>query len=244
MNRNCLSYWFPKIEAAGLPVPETRIVVYPIKGEDGLFALLDGKIPSGWEPFLENLRIAIHAIGGVPCFLRTGQTSGKHYWIKTCYLADLADLGQHIYELVEFSECCNFIGLPHDVWVVRKLLNTAPIFKAFRGFPVVREFRAFVDSGKLACVHPYWPADSIEDHTEEVDWQSKLSLASELGTDRDAVGDLAIRAGAVLPGAWSVDLLQDATGKWWVTDCADAGCSFHWEGCENKEKWLHQPLAE
>ena len=25
-DENCLSYWFPKIQAAGLPVPETRYI--------------------------------------------------------------------------------------------------------------------------------------------------------------------------------------------------------------------------
>src|SRR5438874_2216865 len=48
---NDLAYWFPKIEAAGLPVPETRIV----RTDLWLFELLDGRPVPGWEAFIADL---------------------------------------------------------------------------------------------------------------------------------------------------------------------------------------------
>lgn len=241
--RNCLSYWFPKVKASGVPVPETRIIAAP---RDGLYALLDGKQPKGWEKFLDALRGGIEEIGGVPCFLRSGMTSAKHQWKDTCYLTDVDLLGRHVAEIVEFSECC-WISLPTDIWAVRKLIPTVKLFEAFHGFPVTREFRVFVDDGKVQCAHPYWPPGSIEGNTKAVGWERDLEIASVLilpCRDHDNICALAMKAGKTLPGAWSIDVLQDVDGKWWVTDCADAGSSFHWPGCENEKRWERMEFAE
>lgn len=239
--RNCASYWFPLVQASGVPVPETRIVHAP-----PLHALLDSETPEGWEAFLANLRGAIAEIGGVPCFLRTGQTSGKHQWRDTCYLADLDELGRHVAALVEFSELVDLMGLPSDVWVVRRLIKTAPLFTAFNGFPVTREFRVFVEDGAIKCTHAYWPVSAVEEgRADDADWKVKLYGASFFSdSDGQTVHALARQAGSALPGAWSVDVLQDADGKWWLTDCADAGCSFHWEGCPNEKRWKRRMFTE
>src|SRR4051794_24339433 len=96
---NCLSHWFPKIEAAGLPVPETRMVT---TGPNlALISLLDGETPAGYEEFMAELRAAVVAIG-TPCFLRTGQGSDKHSWQDTCYLEDAGELPMHVFRLVEW----------------------------------------------------------------------------------------------------------------------------------------------
>jgi hypothetical protein len=56
---NCLSYWFPKIEAAGLPVPRTEIVTTDVI----LFGVLMGEQPKGYDGFLVELRQAVERIG-------------------------------------------------------------------------------------------------------------------------------------------------------------------------------------
>ena len=233
-NRNCLSYWFPRIEAAGLPVPRTLIVRTSLD----LSEILDGEEPTGWAKLIRDLREAINEIG-LPCFLRTGQTSNKHDWTRSCFLTDMTLLGQHVYKLIEFSACCDIIGLPTNVWAVRELIQTKPLFTAFRGFPVTREFRVFAEDGRVHCVHPYFPANSIEGgYPSDLDWRAKLEAASQMDTDPLArLCWLAMRASRALPGAWSIDLLEDAHGSWWITDAADAGCSFHWQGCENEKRW-------
>lgn len=238
MNRNCLSYWYPLL--ADLPMPRTEIVQTSVQ----LIDLLDGQTPDGWEAFLAEMSDARERIGG-DCFLRTGQTSGKHDWERTCWLPLGADLGSHICALVEFSEMADFIGLPSNVWVLREVIKTAPLFHAFRGFPVTREFRVFVEAGQCFCIHPYWPKEAIaEGRPDDSAWERKLAASSEPYPDTVHIGALAKAASKRLPGAWSVDVLQDATGKWWLTDCADAGCSFHWSGCENEKRWKLQAFAE
>ena len=45
-DRNCLSYWFPKLEAAGIPVPNTELVKIPWSIREAMFSVFDGK-PAG-----------------------------------------------------------------------------------------------------------------------------------------------------------------------------------------------------
>jgi len=248
--RNCLGFWFPLIEAVGLPVPKTEIV----RSVADLTSLLDGEIPPGWYEFLDQLLAAAERIG-YPCFLRTGHTSGKHSWKDTCHVPALSALGQHVFNLVEFSVICCVVGLPTEVWAVRELLPTEPvaIFPGYGDMPLCREFRAFVEGAEVCCIHPYWPWEAVErgcqvEHV--VDWEDwdrgigheipvglreAWEKLCELDQSTAAIlGNLASRAGRALGGGWSVDLLETARG-WYVTDMAEAHRSWHWPGCSNAE---------
>lgn len=228
LDKNCLSYWFHKIRAAGLPVPQTRIVTAQIN----LTPLCDGETPDGFGDFLRYLSDAAAYIG-FPCFLRTGHGSGKHEWRDTCFVQDESKLAQHVFRLVEWSNTVDLMGLPTDVWAVRELIPTNPAFHAFRGMPIVREFRVFTRDDKATCVHPYWPEDSIHSASRE-DWRDRLVALSEITVaQRERLKTLAGDAAmAVDGGSWSVDFLEDAGGKWWLTDMALAERSFHWPGCD------------
>lgn len=235
MNKNCLSYWFPLIRAAGLPVPPTKIV----RTSADLIHLLDGRKPDGWPEFIQELRSAVSDIG-TPCFLRTGQGSGKHDWERTCYLQDIEQLERHVAALVEWSECVQLIGLPYDVWVVRKMLPTEPVavLPRYGNMPLCREFRCFVDDGDVRCVHPYWPREAIVQGMDEVpddlnELYEKLSALS--ANDADNVRSLASRAGEAVTGSWSVDVFRSKNG-WSVTDMAIAELSYHWKGCKASER--------
>ncbi len=224
---NCLSYWFPRIEAAGLPVPETKIV----RAAMDLTPLCDGQTPDGWKEFLSELMAAGETVG-YPCFLRTGHGSAKHDWDKTCFVSKKEDFGQHVYNIVEWSGCVDIVGLPTDVWAVRQWIQTWPEFYAFRGMPITREFRVFATDGHIDCIHPYWPQDAIREPTAE-DWQERLKRMSRLTAPGERhLRDLAQRATSAVPGAWSVDCLQDRTGSWWLTDMAESDLSWHWPDCE------------
>ncbi len=227
-DRNCLSYWFPRIRDAGLPVPRTKLV-----GTDSeLFRLLHGKTPSGYTAFLAMLGEAARQIG-YPCFLRTGHTSSKHEWEKTCYVRRAKDLGQHVFNLVEFSECCDLVGLPTKVWAVRELIPVVSAFRAFRGMPITREFRLFTTNGEFACIHPYWPVSAIRSPSVD-DWEELLAKMSQIdeATTQDLAGLAERAARAVDGGSWSVDFLQASDGEWILTDMAEAERSWHWPDCK------------
>lgn len=236
MNRtdNCISHWFPKIQDAGLPVPRTILV----KTDVDLAQLLDGEKPKGLNPFMAELRQAVLEIGA-PCFLRTGQGSGKDQWKETCYLTNPDRLPKHVMVLLKWSAQVDFFGLPTDVWAVRELLPTQPVAKAFHGMPVCREFRCFVQDGQLICLHPYWPKDAIEVRFRKKpnNWDEVYHHLCKLSKkDRQQVTQLACSAGKAVGGAWSVDILDTSRG-WFVTDMDPAAQSRHWPGCRHEEKF-------
>lgn len=221
----CLSYWFPIIEAAGLPVPKTVIIESP----DGLIGCLDDRKPEGWEGFIRELGDTADAMG-YPCFLRTGQGSGKHQWRDTCYVERRDVLGQHVYNLIEWSVLAGPIGLPTDVWVVREMLPVEVLayLREYGGMPLVREVRGFIRDGEVICQHPYWPKGAI---VRGGGSESLYKAASSLTVVEDAaVEELLWRVGQAIPGAWSVDVLDTKRG-WYITDMAEAERSWHWPDC-------------
>lgn len=228
--KNDLAYWFPRLAATGVPVPRTEIVLAPPKG---LYDVLDGKEPDGWGDFLRDLRRAAEALGGYPVFLRTGQTSGKHSWARSCYVASPDDFPQHVYNLVERSELVSFLGLPHGTWAVRELLPTEPICvcRDYDGFPVSREFRYFVRGDAITHRQPYWPPGSVEDgDPDRPDWRDRLAEISRLTNDEDAeLTALTLRVGAAFADEeWSVDWLHVFGRGWVCIDMALGAESFRW----------------
>lgn len=222
--RNSLAFWFPPLERAGLPVPKTRIVTTDVS----LIDVLDGVEPDGIGEFIIELSRAADEIG-FPCFLRTAYGSGKHDWVDTCYVAERGCLLRHICALVEWSNLVDICGLPTDTWVVRELIETVPLFHAFSGFPVTREFRLFVRDSEGEGIYPYWPADAlVPGKPDNPDWRTLLAEVSTYKLDEASeLLSLALRAvDAVGGGYWSVDFLQDKAGKWWLTDMADGDRSY------------------
>lgn len=225
---NDLAYWFPLVEAAGLPVPETLIVDGP-KGD--LVGLLDGVRPEGYGEFMARVETAVAQVG-LPCFLRTGHTSGKHNWLSCCWMQEDSSLSRHVAALVEES-CMGIPGLPTDTWVVRELLPTAPIFHcgSFGGLPVTREFRLFVRDGEVEHTQPYWPAASVaEAHPSVRNWEELLDREAKMtDMERQLLTAMAERAGDALGGYWSVDFMEDKDGMWWLIDCAEGDRSFRYD---------------
>jgi hypothetical protein len=81
----------------------------------------------------------------------------------------------------------------------------------------------------VVCEHCYWPLDALNRGGFAADvpegWYDEFSHVP------DGLHELASRAGAALGGDWSVDIIE-TTASWYVTDCAEAARSFHFEGCE------------
>ena len=244
IDRNCLSFWFSKIEDGGLPVPKTEIVPAP----PGIGAVLDGLEPVGWAGFVAELRLAANHVGDFPIFLRTGLASGKHRWERTCFVQSHEFLGRHVVALVEFSAMADLMGLPCDVWAVREMLPTTPVLTlpAYGNMPLCREFRCFVRDGDVLCVHPYWPWRAVERGfqyvTSEDPWTEEPVHDVPPGV-RDTwrnlcvrgkheceIRSLASRAGTAVGGEWSVDVLETERG-WVVIDMAEASRSWHWPDC-------------
>jgi hypothetical protein len=256
-DKNCLSYWFPRLQAGNVPVPKTEII--STEGCD-LTQLLDGNTPDGYDLFMWRMKDAVAHIGE-PAFLRTGHTAVKHSWNRTCFLKSAADLANHVAYLVDISVC---FDLPTNVWAVRELLPTTPLITMpnYGDMPLVTEIRAFIRDGRKICAHPYWPMKAIFQGiqnrggglvAEEPPLESPERLvASQMfnksisANDPVAANDLAATVAAIFKddGAWSVDMLKTKDGKFVVTDMAQAHRSFHWENCPHRSSFVAPPITQ
>ena len=247
--RNSMCWWWPRVVDCGVPMPETRIIE---PGEGVLWrffcAVADGEPPpddSAWFPLLEAAAEEL----GYPCFLRTDLRSGKHGFDRTCFVPTAAELRRHIFPLLEETE--DFMGSDCKALVVRKYIEPAAAFTAFRGnLPIGRERRYFVRDGQVECHHPYWPLEAIEDtpfingkfvrlaeaEGAEFDWRPLLAdLSAEPPEEIELLTGYAETIGqAVGVGYWSVDFMQGADGRWWFIDMAEGEASWHPE-CEYKQ---------
>lgn len=244
--RSCLSYWFPTLKSAGVPVPRTEIVRTGVN----LLLACFGEPPDGPRPemefrsFVAELTDAARRLSPAgPWFLRTGQGSGKHNWKNCCHVTDLTRLDRHVAGLVEWSECVDFLGLPWNVWAVREMLPTEPVttLPRYGDMPLVREVRAFIKDGRVVCTHPYWPAGAVREGLRGADGAYIDDLVREVCcVPKYLVGwaGLLDRVADAFAGdgAWSVDVLDTARG-WYVTDMAPAESSWHWPGCATATKW-------
>lgn len=229
-----LADWFPLVQAAGLPVPRTRIIRTDIE----LVNLLDGIEVPGWEDFTGEVRQAATEMG-FPCFLRTGHGSGKHSWKDTCFLKHPEHVAAQVAMLVDWSFTMDFFGLPVDTWVVREMLPVEAPFSAFKGMPVAKERRYFVDEGVVTGHHPYWPPGAVaEGAPRTVDgaaalapeqWKALLAPMNEESPAEVAeLTALSEQVARVVPGAWSVDWLWSPGRGWVLIDMAHAERSYVW----------------
>lgn len=240
VDKNCLSYWFPKLVEAGVPVPRTEIVT----AEIDLIPLCDGITPEGFGRFTDRLVAAAKTIGSPPYFLRTGHGSGKHQWKNTCYWKDVSKVARNVYHLVTWSYTVDIIGLPVSTWVVREMLPVEPIalLPMYGNMPLATEARCFIQHGNIRCIHPYWPAGAIEHGLDPRD-PGRVSEAMKLYNTvcqwphrmHKRLRKIVSTVGEAFrhDGSWSVDVLLTKRG-WVVTDMALAARSFHWETCQQK----------
>lgn len=231
-DKNCLSYWYPIIKnVPGVRTPETLILDL---GDEGwsLAELLDGRVPEAATTARAFVRDAGESLG-YPMFVRTGHGSGKHNWSRTCCVREQAAIPRHIAALVEWSHMVDMLGLPHSVWVARRMLAVHPLFRCtnYGDMPVVEEWRVFVRDGAVECVHPYWPTEAIEQGAPDLpDWRRYLTLLHRVPPPE--VVEMARLAAAALGGYWSADVMFTNDG-YYLTDMAIGERSYHWPGCKS-----------
>lgn len=231
----------------------------------------DGSAPKHLVNDLETqIDSMVQQLGGYPVFLRCGGTSAKHSWKDSCFLPSREKILSHVYEIMSYAECASGPSLDYDTFAVRELIPTTPAFFAFHGdMPITREFRFFVKNievppqkepaslggGKfiphlpdrvptITHAQAYWPADAFEREAEG--WKEPLATMNAI-----ALGEFCQLAEIAKQSikhfydtdGWSVDLLQDSSGEWWVTDMATASSSWKHEALPVFEDYLKQVSA-
>jgi len=239
---NCMSYWLPKLIEIGVPTPKTIII--DMNKVDDKFVKAINKIFWMKDPTKEETEALIkfkqileemgHRIE-YPLFLRSGHSSHKHNWKETCYVEQQAQLISHAQAIAEYNIMANHSsGLPINVWAVRKIIETAPAFKAFNEMPITKEIRYFFKDHKLVCKHPYWPEHALEGNViNDKNWKLKLSAMNSLSEEDDEIlKKLTKKVALRFDGYWSIDWLKGKDGNWYAIDMATGEDSYHCPECE------------
>lgn len=223
IDKNDIAYWFPKLLLSEQPVPKTII----IQTDVDLWDMLDGKVPHRMDEFLGELKHAISIIGpvGLPVFLRTGHTSGKHNAKQTCFLEKTERLAAHIFALVEESGMA-MPSLPMGTWAVRERLKfgNPAAFTAFNGLPIRKERRYFFRDGKVEHHIPYWPEEVFQINYYGMQlpeyWESLLRRVNqEMDNEIKELTTRTLSVAEHFEGWWSVDWLFTMYG-WVAIDMA------------------------
>lgn len=235
-----------------VPTPRT-IMVPKIKDwrslEDAIDTFSDPEILR----LFEEVKKAVPLLGGYPVFLRSDETSNKHDWEDSCYVADEEHLASGIRNILEFTLMVDMAGeLNFRGIVLREFLELPHEFHAFNGIPVSKEFRFFIKNGACLCRHPYWFPSCMR-RVDCKDWLPKLRKIQVLEPSEQIILDqyaLAISK-VVEPlnatdNYWSIDFCYAYERGWLVTDMALGSASFHYNTCPNasEEMKKHYPDPE
>lgn len=233
-----LLHWYPKTKDLGILTPKTSIIELndkereDYKGQD-----IDA---FDYSRLVNEITRTIDSEYKLPVFLRTDFFSGKHLWKKTCYLSDINNLRDNLFELFCESVLADLFGLPLEAMIVREFIQMDTIFKAFYGeMPVNPERRYFIREGKVICRHPYWESkvftrrEGIEEKLPK-NWRVLLAEANkETEKEINLLTEYSERVGKVLDGFWSVDFCKSKKGIWYLIDMALGEQSWHPPSCEN-----------
>lgn len=236
MNPNCISYWYPKLQAAGVRTPETRILTAHLN----LWDLVgdEPRVPSGspaaWRDWLTELEVAARSVGE-PCFLRAGLGSDKHNWAHSCFIPKITrvELARRVSWLVDWLYCRDLEPGPAWVFAVRRYVPLLSAFTAWRGLPIGKERRYFIRRGGVVCHHAYWPVDAFTHEAETgcvpANWPQLLAECNrETPKEVDQLREQTHQVALEFPhGYWSVDWACGQDGHWYCLDMAEGARSWH-----------------
>jgi hypothetical protein len=178
---------------------------------------------------------------GYPAFIKSGIFSDKHHW--SCFVENKASVFKAVVSIIYNWACVGGMD-DSEIFVVRELIPTKP-YMLFEGkMPVTKERRYFAEGGKCYWHQPYWPREAFPDWAE-VNLLGHSSLEYALGLLNEETEEEVHRLSALarsittaIPGAWSIDFLQDIYGKWWLIDMAEAEKSYVNRSHEGGTRWL------
>lgn len=212
--------WYPKIKDLDIPQPRTEFVLL---SKEEYYSTMDA-MPNS---ITEKVDTLIKNKFKLPVFIRTDQSSAKHYWRNTCFY-DGNNLAKHLFELCEFNHCAEMpFGLPFRSIVVREYIEMDSKYKAFEDMPVNPERRYFIKDREVVCHHFYWIKEAIRDPSAE-NW---AELSDEMNRETKEEIQLLMEYSKIvanaIEGFWSIDFCKAKDGCWILIDMATGENSWH-----------------
>lgn len=249
MAENDFSFWFPKVKDCGIPTPRTFFTKTPSAETDPelarkfetVFYMLDYqenlRIIRQWLdkdviPHLQEENLTGHI------FLKNGRFSNKFDAGRSCVLYGTDTLAEAVAS-INYAALCLGAGGTDEI-VVREFIEYArqetPCI--YNGLPLRSEFRVFYDFDIKRPVFTanYWDWDTVfpqlYEATDRVVFEhERTRLERSFDEHKDEAQRIVSRAMSQvdgLSGPWSVDILLDETGKYWLIDMARAENSCYW----------------
>jgi hypothetical protein len=212
--------WYPKIKDLSIPQPRTEFVLLSDEEYYSTMDAMPKEITAKVDALIKEKFV-------LPVFIRTDQSSAKHYWKDTCYYDGSKELWKHLYELCEFNHCADIEGLPFRSIVVREYIPMASKYTAFEDMPVNPERRYFIKDGEVVCRHPYWIKTAIRKPSVE-NWEE---LSDEMNKETEEEIKLLTEYSQIvadkIEGSWSIDYCKAKDGHWLLLDMATGENSWH-----------------
>lgn len=235
-----VSYWFPKIKDCGIRVPETfvkevpeNIVAHffmesPEKDIDAIFAWVKNELlPS----IPDNLKGLI--------FVKNGAFSNKFDFSTCAVRCNALDLTRAIIEINYTSFMFDTGGNTEIVIRERIPFDERKVSTIYHGMPLRNEYRVFYDfdNKKALYVANYWDCDYCYDAisrnaTDRIVYEKVYdSLLEHYTHNKEKVMALVSShmKDVDLTGIWSIDILEDETGEFWLIDMALGHRSAYWD---------------
>ena len=241
MNQNYFGYWFPKIKDCGIKVPKTLIFEVPREYETHFFSE---------EPDTDFRAVERWINKNVIPVLKKSELNGKLLFIKNGLFSnkfDATDCFTSVRRLADSLMNINYAALclgagGWEELVIRERIphNMKKTPCIYGGLPLRSEFRVFYnfDTHKVLYTTNYWQYDyvcnKLYDITDKVIFEyMRKKLEAEFEKNEKKVSSLvhlAMKRINELKGNWSIDIMMDENGNFWLIDMAIAEESAYWKG--------------
>lgn len=245
---NFFSNWFPKIENCGIRVPRSII----IPGEDKQFYEhcymehvekdLEYFMAFAKEKIIPKIKEAKFGL----LFMKNSVFSNK-FDARTCMpMSDYVSIAMAIAG-INYGALMVESGGENEV-VVRERIWTdlGEIPTIYNGLPLQPEFRVFYDfdTRKVLYSVNYWDYDYVYPHlydaTDKIVFASQREKLDRVFTEKHEEVERLVAEHMLnvegLSGQWSVDILLDCKGEYWLIDMAVAQRSAYWHELEEDRK--------
>jgi hypothetical protein len=231
-----MTYWWPKLESLGVPVPETVEIGTELRAVDDGVPGTDGTVDEVF-PDTDELGDAIREVEGPPAFLRSDQMSAKHRMGEGSKITSEEPESFNLNTWTLFERHKMAIGVPEPKkFYVREWLDLYHQFTAFTETPIAAELRYFILDGEVNDVGFYWPHDAIQRPDSE-NWEELLTETKETSYEyEDYSRQIASEVAEEFDGYWSVDFALTDDYDWYCIDMARGRVSWHPEGVEKPEE--------
>lgn len=245
---NFFSNWFPKVENCGIKVPKSIII--PIEDKEFFEHMYMEHVEQDLEYYLNFAKTVvmpkIEEAGLGLLFLKNSVFSNK-FDARTCMpVDDYVAVAQAIAG-INYGALCVDSGGEQEIIVRQRIwTDSSKIPTIYNGLPLQPEFRVFYDfdAKKVLYSVNYWDYDYVYPHlydaTDKIVFASQKEKLEHIFSERREEVEKLISDHMPnvegLSGQWSVDILLDCEGTFWLIDMAVAQRSAYWHEVEDARK--------